>query len=64
MPNKFMPPRYGEPVPLICLECHKTFVGPNPSGSKILDGLFTKLKKAKCPECGSRKVARNPMIQY
>ena len=64
MINKFMPPRLGEPVPLICLKCHKHFIGPNPSGSRFLDGLFSKTKKAKCPECGSSKVARNPFIQY
>ncbi len=64
MQNKFMPPRYGEPVPLICLKCHKTFVGPNPKGPRIFDDLFSKVKRAKCPECGSRKVTRNPFIQY
>lgn len=64
MINNLRPPRHGEPVPLKCLKCNKTFVGPNPDGPRILDGLFSKIKRAKCPECGSRKVVRNPYIQY
>jgi DNA-directed RNA polymerase subunit RPC12/RpoP len=60
----FMPPRYGELVPLVCLKCHKHFVGPNPTGESIFEDLFKKRKKAKCPECGSYKVIRDPFIRY
>ena len=38
----FMPPRYGELVPLICLKCHKHFVGPNPTGDRSLEDLLKK----------------------
>jgi len=64
MAKGFMPPRYGESVPLICLKCHKYFVGPNPTGPRIFDDLFKKTKKAKCPACGSTRVARNPWILF
>lgn len=64
MAKGFMPPRYGESVPLICLKCHKHFVGPNPTGPRIFDDLFKKTKKAKCPACGSTRVARNPWILF
>ncbi len=64
MPNNFRPPEYGEPVLLMCLKCHKSFVGPNPSGPKLLYSIFKNVKRAKCPECGSRRVIRNPFIQY
>lgn len=64
MQNNFMPPRPGDQVPLICLKCHKNFIGPNPSGLSFLDRLFSKTKRAKCPECSSSKVVRNPYILY
>ena len=41
----FMPPRYGELVPLICLKCHKHFVGPNPTGDRSFEDLLKKRKK-------------------
>lgn len=50
----FMPPRYGEPIPLLCLKCKRMFVGPNPKGSSIFDDIFKKNKRAKCPDCGSK----------
>lgn len=64
MANGFMPPRYGAPVPLICIKCHKHFVGPNPDGQRIFGDLFRKDKKVKCPECGSVKVVRNPWVLF
>lgn len=64
MTNNVVPPRKGEPVPLICLKCHHHFVGPNPSGPSFLDDIFKKIKIAKCPKCGSRRVTRNPWINY
>lgn len=64
MANGFMPPRYGEPVPLVCLKCHKHFIGPNPTGAGIFEGLFNKSKKAKCPACGSTRVVRNPWVLF
>ena len=42
----FMPPRYGELVPLICLKCHKHFVGPNPTGDRSFEDLLKKRKKS------------------
>ncbi len=63
MTNNVVPPRHGEPVPLVCLKCHKHFIGPNPDGSKILGNIFKKTR-TKCPECGSRQIVRNPWIQY
>lgn len=60
----FVPPRYGELVHLICLKCHKHFIGPNPTGERIFEDLFKKRKKAKCPECGSSKVIRNPWVLF
>ena len=59
-----MPPRYGDPVPLICLKCHKHFVGPNPTGNRYLADIGKKIKRAKCPECGSYRVVRNPWILF
>lgn len=65
MQNNFMPPRPGEQVPLICLKCHKNFCGPNPGVTNcLLDRLFSRTKKAKCPECGSSKIVRNPYIHF
>ncbi len=64
MGRKFFPPRPGEPVSLICLNCKKIFVGPNPEGWSILGDLLNKSKKAKCPSCGSKKVVRNPWVLY
>ena len=60
----FMPPRYGERVHLICLKCHKHFIGPNPTGVRIFEDMFKNIKKAKCSECGSYKVIRDPFIRY
>lgn len=40
----FMPPRYGEPIPLLCLKCKRMFVGPNPKGFSIFDDMFKKKK--------------------
>ena len=59
-----MPPKKGDPVPLICLKCHNHFVGPNPKGSILFDDLLTMPKRAKCPKCGSYRVVRNPGILY
>ena len=64
MTNGVMPPKYGEPVLLICLKCHKRFMGPNPNGLKTFDDLFKKIKRAKCPECGSARVVRDPWVLY
>ena len=60
----FMPPRYGEPIPLLCLKCKRMFVGPNPKGSSIFDDIFKKNKRAKCPDCGSRNVIPHPGIHW
>ena len=62
--HNMIPPKYGDPVPLICLTCHKHFIGPNPSGLRLFDDLFKKVKRAKCPECGSYRVVRNPWVYF
>lgn len=64
MSSGVVPPRYGELVPLICLKCHNHFIGPNPSGPSIPDDILKKIKRAKCPKCGSRRVVRNPWVCY
>lgn len=64
MTNGFIAPRNGESVTLICLKCRKHFIGPNPIGQINPSDFYKKTEKAKCPECGSRRVARNPWINY
>lgn len=58
----FMPPRYGEPIPLLCLKCKRMFVGPNPKGFSIFDDMFKKKKNVKSPYCGSKKVIPHPGV--
>lgn len=64
MGSNFFPPRYGEPIPLLCLNCKRMFVGPNPRGSKIFEDMIKKHKKAKCPDCGSKRVIPHPGIHW
>lgn len=64
MMNSFFSPRYGETVPLICLKCHKRFSGPNPTGRRIFEDIFKRKKRAMCPECGSRRIVRNPWVSF
>ena len=62
--RNFYPPREGTPIPLLCTECHKMFVGPNPGVGKVFE-LFSKpAKKAVCPNCGSKKVVPHPAVRY
>ena len=61
--NKFSP-NHGEPVSLVCLKCRREFIGPNPEGLPFFAGFFDKTKNAKCPECGSTRVAVNPVVKY
>lgn len=62
--NNFIPPKYGDPIPLLCIKCKNMFVGPNPQGSKEFIDLFKKNKKAKCPKCGSRSVIPHPGVLW
>lgn len=62
--NKFIPPRYGEPIPLVCIKCKHRFVGPNPRGSTLFEDIFSKRKKTQCPACGSKKVIPDPFIHW
>lgn len=59
----FVPPLYGEHIPLLCLKCKKMFVGPNPKGEKLFEELI-KRKKAKCPNCGSKNVIPHPGVHW
>lgn len=62
--ESFVPPRHGESIPLLCLECKKMFVGPNPRGSSLFGDLVNNHRKAKCPECGSKKVVPHPGVHW
>ena len=63
MMNVF-PPRHGESIPLICTECKKMFIGPNPNGIRLFDDFPKLKKKAQCPKCGSKKVVPYPGVFF
>lgn len=63
MMNVF-PPRYGDPIPLVCTKCKKMFIGPNPKGIKLFDDFPKLKKKAQCPKCGSKKVVPYPGVFF
>lgn len=63
MKNVF-PPRYGEPIPLLCTECKRMFIGPNPKGTIFFDDFLNLKKRAKCPNCGSKKVVPHPGVHF
>ena len=63
MKNAF-PPSHGESIPLICTECKKMFIGPNPNGIKLFDDFPKLKKKAQCPKCGSKKVVPHPGVHF
>ena len=60
MSKKIMPQK-GEPISLLCLDCNKTFTGPNPKDLDLFERLF---KKLICPRCGSKRVEPNPFAMY
>ncbi len=58
------PPKPGSLIPLLCLDCKKMFIGPNPSRNTIFGDLFSKMEKPKCPYCGSKKIVQHPGIHF
>lgn len=63
MINNFVPPKPGENILLMCCKCKCMFNGPNPGyGPVLIPVLF--VKRAKCPNCGSRKVVPFPGVKY
>lgn len=56
-------PKAGETVHLLCMKCHHTFMGPCPDRSG-LGALLNICKKAKCPKCGSLRVALSLLVRY
>ena len=60
----FMPPLYGENIPLLCLKCKQMFVGPNPKGEKLFEAIYKNRKKAKCPNCGNKNVIPHPGVHW
>lgn len=61
MMSKKIMPQKGESISLLCLDCNKTFTGPNPEGLDFVGRLF---KKPVCPICGSKRVEPNPFALY
>ena len=62
--KNFYPPREGTPIPLLCTECKKMFVGPNPRVGKVFAFFSKPEKKAVCPNCGSKKVVPHPAVRF
>lgn len=62
--KNFYPPREETPIPLLCLECKKMFVGPCPRVGKVFDFFPKPAKKTVCPNCGSKKVVPHPAVRF
>lgn len=58
--NKVMP-QPGETIALLCLDCKKTFFGPNPKFIGWFERLY---KKPVCHQCGGKRVVPNPFVMY
>lgn len=64
MMNYFVPPKPGERIMLMCINCKKMFFGPNPGHNSPFPFLGKRVKKVKCPECGSKRVIPHPFVSY
>ena len=64
MTNSFVPPTPGERIMLLCTKCKAMFSGPNPGYNSPFRFLCKPMKKAKCPNCGSKRVIPYPWIHY
>ena len=59
MVNNFVPPKPGDLIMLLCMDCRMMFHGKNPGY-----GLSRLFSKTKCPQCKSKRIVPHPGVQY
>lgn len=59
MVNNFVPPKPGDTIVLMCIDCKFMFRGKNPG-----HGIFGSFYKTKCPQCKGKNVVPHPGVAY
>lgn len=64
MVESFVPPKPGERIALLCTKCKTMFFGPNPGHNSPFRMFYGSVKRAECPNCGSKRVIPHPGVRY